>query len=102
MRKQIKSWLKAGARSAFENTEAGTPQGGVISPLLANIALHGMEEMLKTFITNRTPPLRYTSGSVMSQRDKRNTLAVIRYADDFVVMHDSGVIVMECRELLVD
>ena len=43
--KLVRGWLKAGI---FENgevftPEAGTPQGGVISPLLANIALHGLE-----------------------------------------------------------
>ena len=43
--KSIRAWLKAGARDngVFEETSSGTPQGGVISPLLANIALHGME-----------------------------------------------------------
>lgn len=33
-------------KGGFHNTEAGVPQGGIISPLLANIALHGMEEAL--------------------------------------------------------
>jgi len=42
----VRQWLKAGAvdRGRFAPTEAGTPQGGVISPLLFNVALHGMEE----------------------------------------------------------
>lgn len=34
-------------KGVFHETQAGTPQGGVISPLLANIALHGMEEALE-------------------------------------------------------
>lgn len=44
VRKQVKAWLKAGImdKGAFEKPIAGTPQGGVISPLLANIALDGM------------------------------------------------------------
>lgn len=46
-RQVIEGWLKAGVFTGevFDPTEMGTPQGGVISPLLANIALHGMEDM---------------------------------------------------------
>lgn len=46
-RQAIARWLKAGAFTGevFEPTETGTPQGGVISPLLANIALHGLEDL---------------------------------------------------------
>jgi RNA-directed DNA polymerase len=46
-RRVIDGWLKAGVFTGevFDPTEMGTPQGGVISPLLANIALHGMEDL---------------------------------------------------------
>ncbi|MFI6458457.1 reverse transcriptase N-terminal domain-containing protein [Streptosporangium amethystogenes] len=44
-RAMLRGWLKAGVvdDGRFERTEDGTPQGGVISPLLLNVALHGME-----------------------------------------------------------
>ena len=50
LRKIIKGWLKAGILDdgVFHKSDAGTPQGGVISPLLANIALDGMESTSKT------------------------------------------------------
>lgn len=71
-RELIKQWLKAGyvEQEMFHATEQGTPQGGVISPLLANIALHGMEEALGVKHTSQ--------GSIAGNR------AVVRYADDFV------------------
>ncbi len=47
-RRLIKEWLKAGYvdNNVFHDQDTGTPQGGIISPLLANIALHGMEAAL--------------------------------------------------------
>lgn len=75
----IKQWLKAGfieiskREEVWNPTEAGTPQGGIISPLLANIALHGMEKALN---------IKYTKNNSISDRSKR---AMVRYADDFVV-----------------
>lgn len=92
--------MKAGIlnENVFEETEAGTPQGGVISPLLANIALHGIENHLKTLAEET--PMRYTIGKAMSKRDKRSSLAVIRYADDLVVMHESEEVVLQSQVAL--
>lgn len=75
-RELIRQWLKAGYMDEFRwhPTEAGTPQGGVVSPLLANIALHGMEEVLGV--------QRWKAGA--HTRIVSNC-AVVRYADDFVV-----------------
>src|SRR5205823_3524189 len=73
----IRQWLKAGYMEGgvVHATDAGTPQGGVISPLLANIALHGMEAALGV--------RRDYKGEIRGAR------AVVRYADDFVVFCES-------------
>jgi RNA-directed DNA polymerase len=65
-RNLIKGWLKAGFifDGKIHPTDKGTPQGGIISPLLANIGLHGLETYIKS--TN-------------------SKLGVVRYADDFIV-----------------
>jgi RNA-directed DNA polymerase len=75
-RELIRQWLKAGfvECGAWNPTESGTPQGGVISPLLANIALHGMEEALGVRYQDQGRGQTITS-----------TIAVVRYADDFVI-----------------
>lgn len=95
--KQIRSWLKSGVvdNSTFQETEAGTPQGGIVSPLLANVALHGMETMLKDLMDTIT--LRTPQGTAMGSRDKRRSLSVVRYADDFVVMHYDKDVVLKCQ-----
>lgn len=76
-RELIRQWLKAGCleRGVLHHTDAGTPQGGVISPLLLNVALHGLEQALGVRDRRR--------GSIESKR------AVVRYADDFVVFTES-------------
>lgn len=99
---QIKCWLKAGVLNEyhFSETTAGTPQEGVISPLLANIALHGMEEMLRDYVA--TVPLKYPNERCMGIRDRRASLAFIRYADDFVVLHASKEVVLHCKMLIAE
>jgi RNA-directed DNA polymerase len=71
----IKQWLKAGYvdRNVFHGTDVGTPQGGVISPLLANIALDGMGKALG---------IEYRLDTKWCKPSKR---LLVRYADDFVV-----------------
>jgi RNA-directed DNA polymerase len=96
IRRQIRAWLKAGVmddKQLFPTSE-GTPQGGVISPLLANIALHGMEERIKQFA--ETLP----SKAKKSKRDKRSNLNLIRYADDFVILHEDITVVQRCKEII--
>ena len=73
-RELIKQWLKAGyvEDEMLHPTDAGVPQGGVVSPLLLNVALHGMEQALGT---------SYTPKGVL-----RGTYALVRYADDLAVL----------------
>jgi hypothetical protein len=65
-RRVINGWLKAGAFTGevFDPTEVGTPQGGVISPLLANIALHGLEDLFHEW--SRTGGAKYLCETVES------------------------------------
>jgi len=74
----IHKWLKAGYvdNNSFNDTDTGTPQGGIVSPLLANIALHGMEaELGVKYYTDR-------GNHVLA----RNSVGIVRYADDFVIV----------------
>ena len=77
----IRRWLKAGVVELghYTDTETGTPQGGVISPLLANIALDGMERLFEA---------EGSDGKAIAPAKRKGAdkgLQVIRYADDFVV-----------------
>jgi RNA-directed DNA polymerase len=75
-RDMIAGWLKAGVFEAGKGlapTGEGTPQGGVISPLLLNVALHGLEEAAM---------VRCQPGSRQAYRDYPVT---VRYADDFAI-----------------
>jgi RNA-directed DNA polymerase len=89
----VEQWLKAGVvdRGRFAPTEAGTPQGGVISPALFNVALHGMETAagVRYFATGRD------AGSAME-----GSPVLVRYADDFVVMCRSREQAVEVKERL--
>lgn len=82
-RDAIAGWLRAGVigKDGFAPTEEGTPQGGVISPLIFNIALHGMEAAAG--VAYRWDPYRQSEASVSG------TPVLVRYADDFVALCDS-------------
>jgi len=77
----IRRWLKAGVVEwgHYSPTESGTPQGGLISPLLANITLDGMERLFGGE-TKEGNPVRPSS-----KRGLNQGISLIRYADDFVV-----------------
>jgi RNA-directed DNA polymerase len=79
LRRSIRAWLKAGVMEEDQlfPTPTGSPQGGVISPLLANIALHGLE----TAVSKAHPQAR-----------------LIRYADDLVVLHKDLPVIEQAKE----
>jgi RNA-directed DNA polymerase len=83
-------------RGALSETSEGTPQGGVISPLLANIALHGMENLIrqafpKKQIRVKGKSVGYTSEAIL-----------IRYADDFVILHEDITVVQRCQQIIAE
>ena len=96
IRRQIRAWLKAGVidRKHLVPTSEGTPQGGCLSPLLANIALHGMENRIKQAFPKRTVVKKGKyAGSQLGA-------TLIRYADDFLILHEDITVVQRCREII--
>ncbi len=102
IRQQIKAWLKSGVidQGVFTATSEGTPQGGVCSPLLANIALHGMENMLMEFAKTLDMRRNSNPNSQVSWQTKVKSLTFIRYADDFLLIHKDLNVVQRCRKLI--
>src|SRR5262249_19896307 len=91
--RQLRAWLKAGildGETLFPS-EQGTPQGGAASPLLANIALHGLEELVR-----RRFPDRVVKG------ERLNAGILVRYADDFVVLHEKEDVVREAQTVIAE
>jgi RNA-directed DNA polymerase len=84
-RSLLKQWLKAGflEKHAWFATTEGTPQGGIVSPVLANWTLDGLQRLLAEHF-GQTP-----------QRQRKSKVHLVRYADDFLIMGSS-------KELLRD
>ncbi|MVA59306.1 group II intron reverse transcriptase/maturase, partial [Agrobacterium vitis] len=87
----LRKWLDSGyiQDGDWHATKAGTPQGGIISPTLANMALDGMEKMLRDFYGPR-------------RRNSLTKVHLIRYADDFVVTGASKEVLEEAKSLVED
>jgi RNA-directed DNA polymerase len=103
MEAQVKAWLKAGIMEEFSKTKQwndipenpkGTPKSGIISPLLSNIALHGMEEHMKDWICTKPSFVKMNKYSKIA---KRKSLSIIRYVDDFVIIHKDENIIREAK-----
>lgn len=75
-RAMLHQWLGAGylENGRYHDTEAGTPQGGIISPVLANLALDGLEQELWDAF-----------GKPGSRKKERYKVNLVRYADDFII-----------------
>jgi group II intron reverse transcriptase/maturase len=102
---QIKAWLSAGIMKGFTRrnkdeslnpNKSETPQGGVISPLLANIALHGLEISINEHY-NKTLLKNY-----QKETKSRPRIGVIRYADDFIIMHPSEKIIHNIKFYVIE
>lgn len=80
-KRSLREWLKAGYMEdfVFHTTEAGSPQGGIISPVVANLALDGLEALL-----NQTFPSH-----------QRKKIRLVRYADDFVITGATKAVLQE-------
>lgn len=89
----LRKWLKAGFMESTQlfPTESGTPQGGIISPLLANMALDGLEALLAAHC-----------GQKNSKASYRTKVNYVRYADDFVITGISKELLEEQVKPLVE
>lgn len=94
----LKQFLKAGFvfnRELFP-TDEGTPQGGIISPILANMALDGIQaELIKNFDTNQ-------KGKYSSFVHDKHKVNLVRYADDFIVTAATKEIAEKAKSIIRD
>nr|YP_009308812.1 putative reverse transcriptase [Toxarium undulatum]AOS86555.1 putative reverse transcriptase [Toxarium undulatum] len=101
IKNQVKTWLKSNIFDEFQVSKIdrllknieNTAQEEIISPLLLNIALHGMENYMKNWIITK-PLLPKTK----KQNNNAKSIAIIRYANDFVIIHKKQSIIREAKD----
>jgi RNA-directed DNA polymerase len=92
----LNTWLKAGYRdkSVLSPTEEGTPQGGIISPVLANMALDGLERILRK---------QYPHSGLKALQGMHKQVNLVRDGDDFLITGISQeVLEQEVKPLVTD
>lgn len=96
---QVKAWLQAGIlgktplKQSLESlikNEMGTPDGEIISPLLSNIALHGLINHLKEWVISRSAKNNHNAA-------KQSALTVIRYTDDILIIHKEKSVINQAK-----
>jgi RNA-directed DNA polymerase len=92
----ILKWLKSGSinyKEGFLSTESGTPQGSIISPMLCNMALNGMEKYIE----------KYVSQNHKRRKEKVSAkVHLIRYADDIIITSVSEALAYNLKKVLND
>jgi len=88
----LQKWLKAGFvdKHVLSPTEAGVPQGGICSPVIANLALDGLERVVKAY------------ASLPTQRAQRAKVNLVRFADDFIMTGSSSALLEQEIKPLVE
>ena len=101
VRKQIKAWLKSGNifEGKFTKSEQGTPQGGVISPLLSNIMLNSLQKKIEDWAETQKL-LRSNGMLIKSLKERRKAIHYVRYADDLIIMHRELIVVESCKKIM--
>ena len=85
----LEQWLKCGVfeLGIVKATLEGTPQGGIISPMLCNVAMNGLEKAI-----------REESGIDCT----KNKVKIIRYADDVVITGNSVEVLEKCKDIMIE